>query len=78
MADRGLILKSIQAVADKQETPADDESLFDSGLLDSFTLTDLAAELEKNFTIKIPDADLTPRKFETIDKIDAYVTAKQK
>ena len=78
MADRGMILKSIQAVADTKTTPTDDESLFDSGLLDSFTLTDLAAELETNFGIKIPDADLTPRKFDTIDKIDAYVSAKQK
>ena len=79
MADRGLILKSIQAVAENKTTaPLDDESLFDSGMLDSFTLTDLAAELETNFGIKIPDADLTPRKFDTIDKIDAYVSAKQK
>ncbi len=78
MADRGLILKSIQAVAENQTSPSDDESLFDSGLLDSFTLTDLAAQLETAFGIKIPDADLTPRKFDTIDKIDAYVTAKQR
>ena len=78
MADRGLILQSIQAVAEKQTTPADDESLFDSGLLDSFTLTDLAAELETKFGIKIPDADLTPRKFDTVEKIDAYVSGKQK
>ena len=78
MADRGLILQSIQAVSDNKTTPTDDESLFDSGLLDSFTLTDLAAQLETNFAIKIPDADLTPRKFDTIDKIDAYVSSKQK
>ena len=78
MADRGLILKSIQAVAENQTTPADDESLFDAGVLDSFTLTDLAAQLEENFGITIPDADLTPRKFETIEKIAAYVSAKQK
>ena len=78
MADRGLILKSIQAVAESKDMPADEDSLFDAGVLDSFTLTDLAAQLEENFGIKIPDADLTPRKFETVDKIDAYVSAKQK
>ena len=78
MADRGLILKSIQAVAENQTTPSDEESLVDSGMLDSFTLTDLAAELETTFGIKIPDSDLTPRKFDTIDKIDAYVSSKQK
>ena len=78
MADRTLILQSIQAVADNKTTPTDDESLFDSGMLDSFTLTDLASELETKFDIKIPDADLQPRKFDTIERIDAYITAKQK
>jgi acyl carrier protein len=78
MADRELILKSIQAVADSPETPADDQSLFDSGLLDSFTLTDLALELESSFHIQIPDADLTPRKFDTIERIDAYISSRQK
>ena len=78
MADRALILKSIQAVAEDKTLPADDESLFDSGLLDSFTLTDLAAELETNFSIKIPDKDLNPRKFDTIERIDSYVTAAKK
>ena len=78
MADRPLILQSIQAVADNTSTPADDESLFDSGLLDSFTLTDLASDLETKFDIKIPDSDLQPRKFDTIERIDAYITGKQK
>jgi acyl carrier protein len=78
MADRQLILKSIQAVADSTTTPAADESLFESGLLDSFTLTDLVAELESSFHIQIPDSDLSPRKFDTIDRIDAYISSKQK
>ena len=78
MADRGLILKCIHAVAeDKTAVPGEDESLFDSGLLDSFTLTDLASELELKFAIQIPDADLTPRKFDTIERIDSYISAKQ-
>jgi acyl carrier protein len=75
MADRSLILKSIHAVASIQTNPTPDESLFDSGLLDSFTLVDLASQLEANFGIKIPDSDLTPRKFDTIERIDAYISA---
>jgi acyl carrier protein len=78
MADRTLILQSIQAVTDSKTIPAEDESLFQSGTLDSFTLTDLATELESKFKIKIPDADLTPRKFDTIERIDAYISAKQR
>jgi len=78
MADRTLILKSIQAVAASDTTPADDDSLFDSGLLDSFSLADLASQLETNFGIQIPDSDLNPRKFDTIERIDAYITARSK
>lgn len=76
MADRSLILKSIQVVAASRTIPAPDESLFDSGVLDSFTLVDLASQLETNFGIKIPDSDLTPRKFDTIERIDAYISSK--
>jgi acyl carrier protein len=78
MADRELILKSIQAVSDSTTIPTADESLFDSGLLDSFTLVDLAAQLESNFGVAIPDSDLTPRKFDTIERIDAYISGKEK
>ena len=78
MADRSLILKCIQAVSASQTTPAPDESLFDAGLLDSFTLVDLATHLETHFGIQIPDSDLTPRKFDTIERIDAYISSRAK
>ena len=58
MDRRATILKIIQAVSKKNTSPSPEESLFDSGLLDSFALTDLVAELEKQFGIRIPDADL--------------------
>ena len=52
------------------------ESLFESGLLDSFTLTDLVTALESEFSIRIPDSDLTPRKFDSIARIEAYVQSR--
>jgi acyl carrier protein len=67
------ILKVIHAVADIDEDPAPDESLFDSGTLDSFTLPDLVTGLEEEFGVSIPDADLVPERFDTIAKIDAYL-----
>jgi acyl carrier protein len=76
MADRSLILKSIQAVSASKAEPSPDESLFDAGILDSFSLVDLASQLETNFGIQIPDSELTPRKFDTIERIDAYISAK--
>jgi acyl carrier protein len=53
-----------------------DESLFESGLLDSFALPDLVSAIEKAFSVKIPDADLNPRKFDSIARIDAYLAAR--
>jgi acyl carrier protein len=47
--------------------------LFDSGYLDSFALADLVAALEKEFGVKIPDSDLNPRKFETVERIESYL-----
>jgi acyl carrier protein len=80
MADRSLILKSIHAVSASETDPPPDENLFDSGLLDSFTLVDLASQLESTFGVKIPDSDLTPRKFDTLarieGRIDGYLASK--
>jgi len=56
--------------------PATSDSLFESGLLDSFTLVDLVAALEKEFAIRIPDADLQPRKFDSVERIEAYVASR--
>ena len=67
------ILKVIRAVADIDTDPAPDESLFDSGTLDSFTLPDLVTGLEEEFGVTIPDADLVPERFDTVNKIEAYL-----
>jgi len=57
-----------------QPLPSDDEeSLFESGLLDSFALPDLVSALEQEFSIKVPDRDLNPRKFDSIARIDTYL-----
>ena len=79
MADTGRsarIRALIEEVAGKA-APADaEESLFESGLLDSFALPDLVAALEKAYSIKVPDADLHPRKFDSVARIDAYLAAR--
>jgi acyl carrier protein len=70
------ILKVLNAVAEKDITPSDDESLFTSGLLDSFALTDFVVGLEKEFAVKIPDSDMTARRFDTIQKVEEYLATK--
>lgn len=76
MDNRTKIVAIIQRVAGKPVDPSPDESLFESGLLDSFTLTDLVTALESEFSIRIPDSDLTPRKFDSVSRIEAYVQSR--
>ncbi|MBZ5617133.1 MAG: acyl carrier protein [Acidobacteriia bacterium] len=76
MDKRTKIVSILQRLAEKPIDPAPDESLFESGLLDSFTLTDLVTALESEFGIQIPDSDLTPRKFDSIARIEAYVQSR--
>jgi acyl carrier protein len=67
------LLRVLQKVT-SQPIPADrDESLFESGLLDSFALPDLVSALEQEFSIKVPDRDLNPRKFDSLTRIEAYL-----
>lgn len=73
MDKQATIQRLIEAVSKKKVTVAPDESLFDSGLLDSFALPDLVAALEQEYSIRIPDSDLNPRKFDSIERIEAYL-----
>jgi acyl carrier protein len=73
MDNRTRILQVLKQVTKKDIAPGADDSLFDSGLLDSFALPDMVAGLEKEFSIKIPDSDLNPRKFDSISRIENYL-----
>jgi D-alanine--poly(phosphoribitol) ligase subunit 2 len=75
--DRRLkLIKILETVTKKPVTPTPDESLFDSGLLDSFALPDLVSALEEEFGISIPDSDLNPRKFASIERIEEYLDSR--
>jgi acyl carrier protein len=77
MDRRATIIDILQRVSKKKIQPEPDESLFDSGTLDSFALPDMVTELEKSFQVKIPDSDLNPRKFDSIERIEAYLESRQ-
>ena len=66
MEPQARILKVLQKVTGKDINPAADDSLFTSGLLDSFALTDFVSGLEEEFGVTIPDSDLSARKFDSI------------
>ena len=78
MDKRPGILKVLHAVAGKEVNPDSDESLFSSGLLDSFALPDFVSGLEQEFSVQIPDSDLSARKFDTITRVETYLEAKGK
>jgi acyl carrier protein len=76
MDKRAKITEIIETVS-KKKAPGPDESLFDSGLLDSFALPDMVSALEAAFGVKVPDSDLNPRKFDTIERIETYLESLQ-
>jgi acyl carrier protein len=63
----------VQKIAQKPLPQDPEESLFESGVLDSFALADVVGAIEEEFAIKVPDKDLTPRKFDSIARMAAYV-----
>jgi len=77
MDNRQRIVAILKGVAKKSDVPDASESLFDSGFLDSFALPDMVGELEREFGIKIPDSDLHPRKFESIERIESYIESRK-
>lgn len=76
MNKRQKIADIVRRVSNKPVAPDPEESLFDSGYLDSFALTDMVGELEREFGIKIPDSDLNPRRFDSIERIESYLEAR--
>jgi acyl carrier protein len=76
MSKQDKIAEIVKRVSRKKIAPGADESLFDSGYLDSFALTDMVTELEREFELTIPDADLSPRRFDSIARIEAYLDSR--
>ncbi len=76
MTNRERITKIVEKFGQNGGVPEPDEALFESGFLDSFALPDVIGALEGEFQIKIPDADLNPRKFASIERIEEYVDSR--
>ena len=53
--------------------PDREDSLFLSGVLDSFSLVDFVTLLETECGIRISDDDLRPENFDTVAKVEAFV-----
>jgi len=55
----------------------DEESLLDSGIVDSLGILDLVAFLEETFGIRVGDEELSPENFDSIETVTRFVAAKR-
>ena len=56
---------------------ARDEALISSGLVDSFSLVDLALFIEDNFGVRIEDTELNAETFDTLDQLAEIVLSRK-
>jgi acyl carrier protein len=59
------------------EQPKAGDDLFRLGVLDSFALVDFISVLEEECDIKVPDGDVNPGNFQSIDAIEGYVETRK-
>lgn len=55
---------------------ADDDLLFDSGIIDSIGAMELLGFLQEHFRIEILDEELFPENFSSVDRIAVFVLGK--
>jgi acyl carrier protein len=69
---------SRELVQDQALLPlADEESLLQSGILDSLSLLRLVVFLEERFGITVGDAELLPENFASVNAICSYIRARE-
>ncbi len=55
----------------------DGDALISSGLIDSFSLVDVALWVEDTFGVHIDNSELNSEQFDTLDQLFAYITQHQ-
>jgi acyl carrier protein len=56
---------------------ASDEALISSGLIDSFSLMDLALFVEDNFNVRIEDTELNAETFDNLAQLTALIECRK-
>lgn len=69
---RGYIVREYLETGDDREIN-ETTPLITGGIVDSFSMVSLKRFLEKEYAIRIPDADATPEAFDTVKSIAALV-----
>lgn len=70
-----FIQKEFLARRDVKEVSGDD-SLLDSGLIDSTGIFEIVGFLETQFKIEVADEEIVPENFETMNHILAFISTK--
>ena len=78
MKDQLAEFITTQILKDPNRVLADDEALISSGLIDSFSLVDLALFVEDTFNVRIDDSELTSDVFDTLSELTSLVEKRSK
>ncbi len=78
MKDQLTVFITTQILKDPNRALADDEALISSGLIDSFSLVDLALFVEDTFSVRIEDSELTSDVFDTLSELASLFEKRSK
>jgi acyl carrier protein len=67
-----------QILKQPNRTITADEPLISSGLIDSFSLMDIALYVEDNFGVRIEDTELNAETFDTLTQLSALIESRKK
>jgi acyl carrier protein len=69
---------TVKILKQPQRALRTDEALISSGLIDSFSLMDLALFVEDTFGVRIEDTELNASTFDTLDQLTALIQSRRK
>lgn len=70
-----FLIEKIEEIAFTSVTV--DDSLWNSGVLDSIAIVEFAAEVEEEFDLEIPFDDIIEENFETLTRLIVYIQKKK-
>lgn len=82
MADQAMIAQLEKFIAQEilkqpQRSISPTEALISGGLIDSFSLIDLALFVEDTFGVKIDDTELTAETFDSLEQLATTITSRR-
>lgn len=66
-----------EILKDSARVVMDDEPLISSGLIDSFSLVDLALYVEDTYGVRIEDTELTSVVFDTVEQLAELISRRR-